>query len=259
MTAQDLLSSARRLGPEGRPRVLFLHGMDGLVFSDPFLNALAQDFAVIAPEHPGWGTTARADHLRTIDDLAYVYLDAIDALQEESAGPVHLVGVSLGAWLAAEILTKSGAGIGRVVLAAPVGVRTGAPTVRRYLDLYASPPEVVQEALYGDAAHAPALARLTDEQFEQLARAQEATTFFGWEPYLHSPGLVERLHRITAPTLLVHGEWDGVVLDDHVVRTLAQELTEAEIAELPARGHRLEERAPQPLAALVAGFIRSTD
>jgi pimeloyl-ACP methyl ester carboxylesterase len=259
MAALDLLSSARRFGLAKGPRVLFLHGMDGLLFSEPFLSELGRSASVVAPEHPGWGEERRADHLRSVDDLAYPYLDLIEQLTAEDRRPVHLVGVSLGAWLAAEIATKSCRDLASVVLAAPIGVRTGAPTQRRYLDLYASAPDVVQAAMYGDGANGPDLARLSDPQFEQLARAQEATAFFAWEPYMHSPGLVERLHRIAVPTLLVRGEQDGFVFDDHAVSTLAEHLPDAETVRLPGYGHRLEELAPEGLAAAVAGFVRRLD
>ena len=65
----------RRLG-QGPPLV-FLHGEDGLLFCGPFLARLAEHFEVIAPSHPAWAGSTRPAHVRTLDDIAYLYLDLL--------------------------------------------------------------------------------------------------------------------------------------------------------------------------------------
>lgn len=59
---------------------------------------------VVAPTHPGFGDTPARRNLTTIDDLAYLYLGLLDAMDLR---PVVLVGVSLGGWIAAEMAIKS--------------------------------------------------------------------------------------------------------------------------------------------------------
>ena len=251
MTALTTLPSMRRLG--NGPPLLFLHGMDGLLFCEPFLQALSTRFEVLAPEHPGWGRSPRQGHLRRMDDNAYTYLDLLD----EIGTPVPVVGASIGAWIAAEAATKSCQLISSLALIAPVGTRTGTPSERRFLDLYASSADGVLAAMYGDSALAPDFKSLTDEQFEDLAQAQESTAFLAWEPYMHTPGLVERLHRITVPTLLVTGERDGFVLGDHVVAELTRRVSgPTQLSRLAHSGHRLEELAPTEVADLIAAFAQ---
>lgn len=234
------------------PPLLFLHGDDGLVFSRPFVELLGQHFEVTVPSHPGWGSSPRADRFRSFDDVAYVYLDLLEQLD----GPVPVVGASIGAWLALEVATKSTADVAALALVAPVGIRTGPPTVRHYLDRYAVDAEGLASANYGSAARRPDLSLLADADFEELARAQEAAAFFTWEPYMHSATLLSRLSRVRIPTLLVTGECDGIVLAPDHAKTIALRLgADSESVSLPGVGHRIEEEAPAELVAALTSFL----
>ncbi|MDT5028088.1 MAG: hypothetical protein QOE61_4514 [Micromonosporaceae bacterium] len=235
----------------GQP-LLFLHGEDGLLFCDAFLRRLAGQFTVIAPSHPGWAGSPRTERYRCLDDIAYLYLDVMDALP----GPAAVVGCSLGGWLALELATKSSRQISALTLVAPLGVRTGGPTVRHYLDRYAVPAEVLTGALYGAGGRAPDLATLDDDQLLHLARAQESAAYYTWEPYLHNPSLPYRLHRVRAPTLIVSGGRDGLILAGDHVETISSRLGgPAETLTLPDAGHRVEEQAPEELAKATAEFV----
>lgn len=236
------------------PPALFLHGEDGLLFAQPFLDRLGERFRVFAPLHPGWGST-RPAHLRTLDDLAYAYLDLIERFER----PAVVVGTSIGAWLAAEIATKNQANIAALVLVAPVGIKTGGREDRAFVDLWATDPAALRAALYSDPARAPELAALSDDDFLRLATAQEAVTRYAWEPYMHNPQLRSRLHRITVPTLVVGGASDAFVLEPGYAAGFAAAIgPNARTADLKA-GHRVEEEAPGPLAETVGRFADEVD
>jgi len=74
-------------GGKGAPLV-YLHGTDGLSEWPVLLDTLAQGFDVIAPDHPGFGGSEAPAWLDDVSDLAYCYLDAIEA-----AG-IHVKGVT---------------------------------------------------------------------------------------------------------------------------------------------------------------------
>src|SRR5438067_11405129 len=86
------------------PPLLFLHPGIGIDPRAAFLDELAQRVRVIAPSHPGFGGSDQPPSFTTIDDLAYFYLDLLDELALDD---VTLVGVSLGGWIAAEMVVKS--------------------------------------------------------------------------------------------------------------------------------------------------------
>src|SRR5215216_5385560 len=85
------------------PPLLFLHGASGAGAWLSCMQSLAGRFDVSVPEHPGFGESDTPDWLDNIHDLAYFYLDFLDALDLRR---VHLVGLSLGGWIAAELAVR---------------------------------------------------------------------------------------------------------------------------------------------------------
>src|SRR5215471_9787248 len=97
---------------DGAP-ILFLHGAQGVLPADDFLGRLAAERKVIAPSHPGFGTSGLPDWLDSVDDIAHVYLELMDRLGLDD---VDLIGCSVGGWIAAEIASKTPQRIRRLVL-----------------------------------------------------------------------------------------------------------------------------------------------
>src|SRR5215208_8427119 len=89
-----------RGGPEGAEPLVFLHGAGGHTGWMPFLDELAGQFEVFAPEHPGFGQSDDPPWLDEVADLAYFHLDLLAGLGLDR---VHLIGTSLGGWVAAEM------------------------------------------------------------------------------------------------------------------------------------------------------------
>jgi pimeloyl-ACP methyl ester carboxylesterase len=64
---------------KGAP-LLYLHGTDGLAEWPAILDTLAERFDVIVPDHPGFGASEAPAWIDDVSDVAYCYLDAIEAL-----------------------------------------------------------------------------------------------------------------------------------------------------------------------------------
>lgn len=107
------------------PPLIFPHGASGHVGWLPFLERLSENFDVLAPEHPGFGRSDDPVWLDRPSALGYFYLDLIDALKLDH---VHLVGTSLGGWIAVELAVRNTSRLASLTLVCAVGTAAnGAP------------------------------------------------------------------------------------------------------------------------------------
>jgi pimeloyl-ACP methyl ester carboxylesterase len=236
------------------PPLLFLHGGDYVAQNRGFLDRLARRFRVLAPRHPGFGHTPRPDWFRSVHDIAYLYLDLLDRLDLQET---VLVGSSLGGWIALEMAVRSQARLGRLVLIDTLGVKFGTREERDIADIYALPADEVLRRTFADPArHVPDYAILDDREALAIARDREATSLYGWKPYMHDPALVHWLHRVTRPALVLWGDKDGIVTPSHGER-LAAALPNASFEQIAAAAHYPQIEQPDAVAAAIERFASS--
>jgi pimeloyl-ACP methyl ester carboxylesterase len=240
----------------GKP-LLFLHPGHPAGRTDPasrVFEALAQKARVIAPTHPGFGEAAPA-HLTTIDDLAYLYLDLMEAMKLRG---VAVVGVSLGGWIAAEMAVKTIERMSHLVLANSVGIKAGGREARDIADIYAITDKQLAELVYADPGK---MARnpksLPESELVLMARSRESTGRYAWNPYMHDPKLKQRLHRIRIPTLVLWGEADRVVKPDYG-KAFAAAIPGARFTTINGAGHFPHLEQPDAFAARILEFIGDT-
>ena len=236
------------------PPLLFLHGGDFFRQNRPFLERLGRRWRVLAPRHPGFGHSPRPEGFRTVHDLAYLYLDLIE---QEDWREVTVVGSSFGGWIALELAVRSCARLGRLVLIDSLGVKFGGREERDIADLYALPEEELRRRTFFDpAAAAPDYSRLGEEEVEAVVRDRWATAFYGWRPYMHDPALLQWLHRVRVPSLVLWGEGDGIVTPEYG-RRLAAALPEARFAPIANAGHYPQIERPDAVAEAIERFAGS--
>ncbi len=234
------------------PPLLFLHGDCGTMFEMPLISALAAEFDVHVPRHPGWGATRPVSPLATIPDLAEHYAEYIVRI----GTPAAIVGVSVGAWIAAQYVATAAAQPEHLVLVSPIGVKVGARDERTFTDIYVlSKPDFVR-TMYSDSSAIERFRGLDDDAYLALARAEEAMALYCWQPYMHDPKLPSRLHRIRSKTLIVHGASDRFVLAADYFQRYAELVgANAACVAVPGAGHRLDEENPQAVARIVMDFV----
>lgn len=233
------------------PTILLLHGAGGLPVDAPFLSGLAAHGRVIAPTHPGFGRAVLPDWIDSVDDLAYIYLDLLDALDLRD---VTVIGTSLGGWLAAEIAVKSTARIARMVLADAVGIKVSDRYTRDIVDIFATDPDELLALTFHDRSKAPNVMTLPDEALEIVARNREASALYLWEPYAHNPKLPRRLHRIDVPVLVLWGEHDGLVTPAYG-KAFADLIPGARFELIAGAAHVPQIEQPEAFVASVARFL----
>jgi pimeloyl-ACP methyl ester carboxylesterase len=234
------------------PPILFLHAENGIEPAIDAIDELAKSARVIAPTHPGFGGSELPHGMRTIDDLSYFYLDLLDQLDLRD---VALVGVSLGAWIVAEIAVKSTARLSRLVMANAVGVKIGARETRDIADIFALTEQDYLEIVYRDAnVGRRDYKALSDGEARAAARAREATARFAWSPYFHNPRLKSRLHRIRIPTLFLWGVHDRMVGEAYG-RAYSALIPGARFETLARAGHFPHQEQPVEFAERVLAFM----
>jgi pimeloyl-ACP methyl ester carboxylesterase len=239
-------------GGTGEP-VLFLHAAGGAGVWHPFHQALADaGFEVLAPDHPGFGKSDEFPEVDAIDDLVYHYLDVMDTL---GLARPHVVGASFGGWIAAELAVHSPHRIGSLTLLSAAGLRIPEHPVT---DIFLLPPAKLIATLYHDPPAVPLTASpdAPPDLDAVIAAYREATSLarFSWVPYLSDPKLERRLHRITAPALVVAPSDDRLIPVEHA-RRYAARIPGARYAEVPDCGHAMYFERPAEFAAEVAAFL----
>lgn len=248
VSVDGLETTYRRHG--NGPALLYLHdeALSGAWI--PLHDELADSFDVIVPQHPGFGGTPMPPDLRDFTDIVLHYDAFLDALGVEE---VHLVGDSLGAWMAAEFAVFYPRRCASLTLIAPLGLRVpGAPAA----DQFRMTPGEREAVLLGTTGSEHARHLLSSRSdVESAVRAyEEAITFarLTWNPR-YDIRLETRLKRVAAPSLVIHAADDAVIAQAHSQR-YAELLPQGELALVDGAGsadHLVVLQQPARLAKLI--------
>jgi len=236
-------------GGRGSP-VLVLHPEYAAGRWFPYHDRLAADFRAYAPDHPGFGETARPDWIEGLDDVVIHYLDLLDTLGLEH---VAVVGTSFGGWIAAELAVAQPHRVTRLVLVGAAGLKVAG--VDRF-DVFLHPFEDTLRHLFHDPSRAAQLLPAAIGA-DEIARAyREATTLarLAWNPYFYDPKLERRLRRISAPTLVVWGENDTFLPVAHG-EAYARAIPHATLRTVSQCGHLVPHEQTDTFVDLVGAFL----
>jgi pimeloyl-ACP methyl ester carboxylesterase len=231
-------------GGTGEP-LLFLHGA-GTFHGFEFAKQWATKFRVIHPYHPGFGESGDDPQMDTFHDYVMHYVELLDKLGIEK---VHLVGFSLGGFIASQFASQHGHRIKTLTLVAPAGMRSKEHPIQDVLSLPGD--KLVGMLASNFEVLKPWLPTGPDPEF-MVARYRETTTVARllWEkPW--DPKFMRYLHRINVPTLIVWGDEDKLVPCQHA-ELWKKTLANATVQIFKGAGHLVLDEKPEAAAAVAA-------
>ncbi|HUE59514.1 MAG TPA: alpha/beta hydrolase [Acidimicrobiales bacterium] len=235
----------------GRP-FLLLHGGGGPLTVTPFAELMASTHSarVLTPTHPGFAGAPRAESLRTIVDLASLYVELIAELDLRD---VTVVGNSVGGWIAAEMALLDTSRIGRFVLVDAVGIQVeGHPII----DFFSLTPRQIAEASYHDPDRFGIDPTKLPPQAQAAMAANRAALASYSGPAMSDPTLTGRLASVTRPVLVLWGDADRIV-DAEYGRTWARVIPGARFELLAETGHLPQLESPEKLLSAIWAFASS--
>jgi pimeloyl-ACP methyl ester carboxylesterase len=248
---ENKITAHVKVAGQGQP-LLFLHSGYGLIWSD-FLDQLARDFTVYAPEHPGT-SEGDPDAIKPLDDfwdLVLYYYELFDKLGLEAPA---VVGHSFGGMVAAELAATNPKRVGKLVLIDPLGLWRDDTPIKNYM---VTPQAQLDPLFFHDTNHpARKLVFMNLEEPESIIRVTWAlgcTGKFIWP--IPERGLRKRAHRIAAPTLLVWGKEDGLTKPVYA-EDFRKIIPGARIEMVANAGHMAPFEQPAAVAGLIRDFLK---
>jgi pimeloyl-ACP methyl ester carboxylesterase len=245
-------------GGAGHP-VILLHGsgieQGGADFL-PCFETLGRDFRVLAPNLLGWPPTDTLPDIASFPYLVDFIREFQDAMGMKSS---HVVGVSMGAWIAAIFAYESPARVDKLVITGNPGLR-GSPN-DRMLSWQAPDDEAVRKWLSA-VTGVPGIdgEALLQEKLSGIRRPGVAEGFAALMKHMGTAAnrkryaMDRRLPSIEAPTLHLWGK-----TDPHIDQAETwQKLTPNSQLKLVDAGHRLHVENPSLFSQAVADFLKST-
>lgn len=279
----DVIHYADFGGPEGAPAAVLVHGLGGSHVNWFAVGpTLAKTYRTYAIDLPGFGLSPRPDTGTNVEGM----LRAIDAFaaRVSPSAPIVLFGNSMGGALSILFSSANPARVAATVLvcpalphpfgvlpdrgfvallllaAAPFGAQLFGARARKakpealvyeLLKLTCVDRKRVPKALIEEAI---ALARTRherpwmDRSFSEATRSIGKTVLFSGEKFLSA------MQRMTAPTLLVHGDKDRLI-DVRAAEAAARRCTNVKLEILHDVGHTPQIEVPDAFLEIVSPWL----
>ena len=248
---------------QGEP-LLFVQGLgyDRRGFG-PLPGLLAEDYHVVVFDNRGVGDSDAPEGPYSVPMLAADAVAVLDAAGIESA---HVLGISLGGFVAQELALSYRERVRKLVLCstAPSLQPPCYPVPERGLQAFAAFPTMEREAglrLMVENSLGDHGVRERPELVEEILRyrLERAPTLAAWQAQAMASATFDaydRVSEISMPTLVIHAD-DDLVVDFRNGQILAERIPGAQFEVIEDRGHLALWEEGEALAPVVRGFLRS--
>ncbi len=243
----------------GRP-LLLVHGfpLDHTMWSRQ-IEALSNQFRVIAPDLRGFGHSEAGGDVLTMDQFADDLAALMDALGVEE--PLVYCGLSMGGYVGWRFAERHGERLGRLIQcdtrAAPDSVeaararRQTAERVRR--EGSAVVAQSMKEKLFAPETpnHQPDLVAAMESVMLATSPETMAAALRGMAERPDSTPLLKKLQ---TPTLLICGQHDQISPPEEM-RQMAESMSQGRFVEIPEAGHLAPLESPAQTNAAILEFL----
>jgi pimeloyl-ACP methyl ester carboxylesterase len=249
------------------PAVLLVPGqgmtVDGWWATIP---VLARSFRVIAFDHRDTGRSSRSRWGYSVAQMADDAVAVLDAAGEQRA---HVYGISLGSLVAQELALRHPDRVDALVLGASSagGFAAFKPSLTSFAQTFLlragtmGPEEAEWAAVpytYGEKTRRLHPERIATDIAQRVSSPPEPLAYLHQAAAVAAHDAYERLNRMAAPTLVVHGEQDVFIPPANAV-VLAERIPAAELRLWPDAGHMYTIDEPEADREIVRFLLRHTD
>ena len=246
---------------DGMPVILLHAGVADHRMWEPQVRAFSKHFEVIAPDMRGFGRSELPPvRWSPIADV----LSLVDQLRLK---PVHLIGCSIGGGVAIDFAIEHGERMSKLVLVGPgvSGVQFGAKYPELFAEADAAEKAGDRQAIVEADAHlwldGPRRAHgYVKDPVRKLFFEMDANFDSDWSsaPIANiDPPAAERLHEISAPTLVVVGDEDSPPIFD-AVELVMENVPHARKAVIHDAAHLPNLEHPDEFNRIVLEFLLAT-
>ncbi len=205
----------------------------------PLIDGLSVGFRAIAPDLPGFGGSEMLPYINAVGDYSGFVLELMDALGIEKA---HIVGNSIGGWIACWFAVDFPGRIDRLVLISPAGL---------YFE--EAPPMPLSDIIAGIEAACAELGEAAAQEFEPNARTLRMLMDKGG----FEPDLISGIRQVKAPTLILWGDKDVVIPPVYAGAFMAA-IEGSAVRIISGAGHVPHSERPLETAGIIIKFLHDT-
>jgi pimeloyl-ACP methyl ester carboxylesterase len=235
---------------KGSPLVLLPSGSGRAREYEGVLTSLSTHHTVYSFDYPGFGASGEFDRITGTEDLACFLGDFADVLH---LSHFHLLGYSMGGWVALHFAIRFPQRVRKLILAATSGVRLKEVPIANPTKMSAR--EILDSFYYNPKVRLQVASRkLSDQDRQEINRSSQALARLIARKKV-VPDLGDRLLDITSPTLILSAEEDRVVPPKHQ-RILHEKIWGSKLVTFSQCGHDLLREHPQRLVKEVVAFLK---
>lgn len=239
--------------------MLLLHGLgaDGSSWALQIPALEKAGFRVLAPDLRGFGRSSFLGGQLTVSTLAADTAALLDCLH---AGPVHVVGISMGGAIAIQLALERAELVDRLILVNTFAhLRPGNPGAWFYFTLrfllvhtlgLPSQAKFVSRRIFPR----PDQAGFRNLLYSQIIQADPSAYRSAMRSLIHF-NAISRLHEISHPTLVITGEQDTTV-PAGIQKILAEKIPSARHVFIKNAGHAVIAEQPEEFNRTLLDFLK---